>query len=126
MTNVPDDLLYSKEHEWVRLQDDHAYIGITEFAQAELGDIVFVELPEIGTEVKVGETLGTVESVKTVSDLYTPVAGTVMEVNEALADVPERVSEDPYDTGWMVVLAVQDVDRSTLLTAEQYREHIGE
>ena len=95
--NVPKDLRYSKEHEWVRVEDGKVRVGITDFAQSELGDIVFVELPEVGTEVTAGEPFGSVESVKTVSELYAPVSGKVIEVNEELEDNPEYVNESPYD-----------------------------
>ncbi len=126
MSNVPGDLKYSKEHEWVRFDGKKAYIGITDFAQSELGDIVFVELPEVGAEIRVGDTFGTVESVKTVSDLYAPVTGTVVEVNEGLADAPERVNDDPFDTGWMIAVLVTNDNASDLLTGEQYKEHIND
>ena len=102
--NTPKELRYSKEHEWVRVEGDNVRIGITDFAQSELGDIVFVELPEVGTELTANEPFGSVESVKTVSELYAPVSGTVVEVNEALNDNPEYVNESPYDKAWMIVV----------------------
>ncbi|GAX89710.1 glycine cleavage system protein GcvH [Effusibacillus lacus] len=125
MSNLPAELKYSKEHEWVRVEGNKAYIGITDFAQSELGDIVFVELPEVGDEIAQNSTFGTVESVKTVSDLYAPVSGTILEVNETLADSPEKVNESPYGDGWMLVVEMKDPgELDTLLTAAQYAEII--
>ncbi|MBY7144011.1 glycine cleavage system protein GcvH [Virgibacillus sp. NKC19-3] len=118
---VPTDLLYSEEHEWVKQEDDKVRIGITDFAQDELGDIVFVELPEVGDEIELDEPFGSVESVKTVSELYAPLSGKVVEVNEDLEDSPEFVNDSPYDKAWMVVVEPSDeseLDR--LLTSEQY------
>jgi glycine cleavage system H protein len=103
----PDDLLYSSSHEWLR-QGDPATIGITQFAQDQLGDVVFVELPETGATISAGETFGSVESVKTVSDLYAPVTGTVVEVNVALVDRPELVNTSPYDEGWLIRVSIAD------------------
>lgn len=125
MSRTPDHLLYTREHEWVDEEGQSARIGITDFAQSELGDIVFVELPPVGTELLAGETFGTVESVKTVSDLYSPVTGRVVKVNESLADAPEKVNEDPYGEGWMLVVEVTG-GTSELLTAAQYEEMVGE
>ena len=126
MSNVPSNLKYSKEHEWVRVEGNRAYIGITDLAQSELGDIVFVELPEAGSELTADATFGTVESVKTVSDLYAPVTGTIVEVNGELVDAPEKVNEAPYEGGWMVVVELKDASElDNLLTAEQYTEHIS-
>lgn len=125
LTKTPEHLRYTKEHEWVRLDGNRAYIGITDFAQSELGDIVFVELPEVGDEIRAGETFGTVESVKTVSDLFAPLSGKVIQINDALNDNPEKVNEDPYDMGWMLVVEVTDVEPA-LLTAAQYEAHINE
>jgi glycine cleavage system H protein len=125
MSNLPQELKYSKEHEWVRVEGNKAYIGITDFAQSELGDIVFVELPEAGDEIVQNSTFGTVESVKTVSDLYAPVSGKIVEVNEALADSPEKVNESPYGDGWMIIVELKDPNElESLLTAEQYAEVI--
>lgn len=119
--NIPKDLRYSEEHEWVKVEGNLVRIGITDFAQDELGDIVFVELPEVGTELAANEPFGSVESVKTVSELYAPVSGKVVEVNEELADNPELVNESPYDQAWMIVLEATDVSEvDKLLTAEQY------
>ncbi len=117
--NVPNDLLYTKSHEWVRLDGETATIGITDFAQSELGDIVFVELPNVGRSVGVDETVGSVESVKTVSDLYSPVAGEVVETNEALGSQSELVNTEPYDKGWMFKVKLSG-DTSHLLSADAY------
>jgi len=125
MSQVPAELKYSKEHEWIRTEGNLAYIGITDFAQSELGDIVFVELPDVGTVIAVDTTFGTVESVKTVSDLFAPVSGKVVEVNQKLEDLPENVNTSPYQDGWMVVVEMSspnDLDR--LLNAEDYKSHI--
>lgn len=126
--NLPSELKYSKEHEWLRVEgDNRARIGITDFAQSELGDIVFVELPEVGDEVTAGDPFGSVESVKTVSELYAPVSGKVVEVNEALADSPENVNTSPYGDGWMIVVEMADPSEvDQLLSAEQYKETISE
>lgn len=122
MSETPNDLKYSKEHEWVRVEDSKAYIGITDFAQDELGDIVFVELPKVGTQLHANETFGTVESVKTVSDLFAPVSGKVIEVNEALEDNPEHVNDSPYQDGWMLVVEVSNPDElKELLDAAGYK-----
>ena len=121
MSHTPEDLFYTKEHEWVRFEGETARIGITDFAQSELGDSVFVELPEIGSEIRRGETFGTVESVKTVSDLYAPLTGKVITVNEALTDTPETVNEDPYSGGWMIVVQLSSDSREGLLTAVEYQ-----
>ncbi|SMG33937.1 glycine cleavage system H protein [Marivirga sericea] len=125
--NIPDNLKYTKDHEWVRVEGDEAYIGITDFAQRELGDIVYVEVETVDEEIDEGEVFGTVEAVKTVSDLFMPVGGTVLEFNESLEDAPESVNDDPYDKGWMIKLKLSDpssVDK--LLSAEEYKELIGE
>ncbi|MFC0299030.1 glycine cleavage system protein GcvH [Geobacillus jurassicus] len=125
--NTPKELRYSKEHEWVRVEGDNVRIGITDFAQSELGDIVFVELPEVGTELTANEPFGSVESVKTVSELYAPISGTVVEVNESLNDNPEYVNESPYDKAWMIVVKPNDLSEiDNLLTAEQYEAMINE
>ncbi len=127
MSQVPANLKYTKEHEWVRLEGNRAYVGITDFAQHELGDIVFVEIPEVGAELTAGETFGTVESVKTVSDLYAPVSGKVVEVNQDLLDHPELVNTAPYSEGWMVLVemaAAEDVN--DLMDADAYTSHLGE
>jgi glycine cleavage system H protein len=123
--NTPKELRYSEEHEWVRVEGDKVRIGITDFAQSELGDIVFVELPEVGTEIKANEPFGSVESVKTVSELYAPISGRVVEVNEELNDNPEYVNESPYEKAWMIVVEPFDMSEiDNLLTAEQYEEMV--
>lgn len=120
--NVPSDLRYTKSHEWVKLEGDLATIGITDFAQSELGDIVYVEVPSPGRMLGAGETFGQVESVKTVSDVYAPVAGEVVEVNEALAAQSELVNADPYGSGWLLRLRVANpADVDALLDADAYR-----
>ena len=122
--NIPEDLQYTKSHEWVRIEGDTATIGITDHAQDELGDVVFVELPEEGATFDAGESFGTVESVKAVSDLYTPVGGEVVEVNSALEDAPENINEDPYGEGWIVKL--RTTDGADLLSPEEYEKVIEE
>jgi glycine cleavage system H protein len=125
--NTPKDLRYSEEHEWVKVEGEKVRVGITHFAQHELGDIVFVELPEIGTEVTIDQPFGSVESVKTVSELYAPVSGKVVEVNEDLNDNPESVNESPYEKAWMVVIETTDSsEMDKLVTPEQYDEIIKE
>ncbi|MEZ0325810.1 MAG: glycine cleavage system protein GcvH, partial [Fimbriimonas sp.] len=108
MSNIPADLKYVKTHEWVRLEGDTATVGITDFAQSELGDVVYVEVPEVGRVLNAGDSFGSVESVKTVSDVYAPVAGEVVEVNAALGAQSELINEDPYGRGWMIRLRVSD------------------
>ncbi len=121
--NTPKELRYSEEHEWVRIEGDQVRIGITHFAQSELGDIVFVELPEPGDELEINEPFGSVESVKTVSELYAPISGKVLEVNEDLNDTPEFVNESPYEKAWMVVIKPADMSEvESLMSAEQYEE----
>jgi glycine cleavage system H protein len=122
--NIPEDLQYTKSHEWVRIEGDTATIGITDHAQDELGDIVFVELPEEGDTFDAGESFGTVESVKAVSDLYAPVGGEVVEVNSALEDAPENINEDPYGEGWIVKL--RTTDEADLLSSEEYEKVVEE
>jgi glycine cleavage system H protein len=125
--NTPKELRYSEEHEWVRVEGDKVRIGITDFAQSELGDIVFVELPEVGTELTANEPFGSVESVKTVSELYAPISGKVVEVNEELNDNPEYVNESPYEKAWMIVVEPKDMSEiDNLLTAEQYEAMVKE
>lgn len=106
--NTPSNLKYTKEHEWVRVEGERAYVGITDYAQHQLGDVVFVELPEQGRQVRQGESFSVVESVKAVSDIYAPLSGSVVEVNNALADAPEKVNQDPYGAGWIAVLTIDD------------------
>ncbi|OZI10317.1 glycine cleavage system protein H [Bacillaceae bacterium SAS-127] len=125
--NAPKELRYSEEHEWVKTEGEKVRIGITEFAQSELGDIVFVELPSVGDEITANEPFGSVESVKTVSELYAPISGKVVEVNENLDDSPELVNESPYEQAWMVVVEVSDASQvDGLMTAEQYEEMVKE
>ena len=122
--NIPDGLKYTKDHEWVKIDGNTALVGITDFAQSELGDIVYVDISSVGQEVKEHEIFGTVEAVKTVSDLYMPVSGKVLEVNSILDGSPEKVNEDPYGDGWMIKVEVKgSIDG--LLTAAQYKELIG-
>ncbi|HJF21891.1 MULTISPECIES: glycine cleavage system protein GcvH [Mammaliicoccus] len=124
---VPSELKYSKEHEWVKVDGDVVTIGITDFAQSELGDIVFVELPEEGDELTSGDSFGSVESVKTVSELYAPLSGKVVEVNDELEDSPEYVNESSYDKAWMVKVELTDKSQlDDLLDADAYSEMIGE
>jgi len=125
--NIPDDLLYTEEHEWVRVEDNEAVVGITDYAQSELGDVVYVELPEVGSRTKQMEPFGTIEAVKAVSDLYAPLSGKVVEVNEALADNPELVNKDPYGEGWMIRIEMEDPSElDNLLDADSYRNLIGQ
>lgn len=124
--NVPANLKYTKEHEWVRIEGNVAFVGITDYAQSELGEIVFVEVETVGEKLVEGEVFGTVEAVKTVSDLYLPVDGEILEFNEALEDAPELVNDDPYNQGWMVKVALKDPAQvDELLTADEYSELIG-
>ncbi|WP_404445120.1 glycine cleavage system protein GcvH [Sutcliffiella horikoshii] len=121
--STPKDLRYSEEHEWVKVEGEKVRVGITHFAQSELGDIVFVELPEVGDEISADEPFGSVESVKTVSELYAPISGKVVEVNEDLNDSPEYVNESPYEKAWMIVVEPADAGEvDNLMTAEQYEE----
>jgi glycine cleavage system H protein len=125
--NVPEDLKYTREHEWARVKGTRVTVGITDFAQDQLGDVVFVELPAVGDEVKKGEAFGVVESTKAVSDLFAPVGGKVVEVNDPLTDAPEALNEDPYEEGWLVVVELSDPkDLSDLLDAPAYRKFVEE
>jgi len=125
--STPKELRYSEEHEWVKVEGEKVRVGITDFAQHELGDIVFVELPEVGAVVTADEPFGSVESVKTVSELYAPVSGKVVEINEDLSDSPEFVNESPYEKAWMIVIEPSDASEvENLMTAEQYDEMIKE
>ena len=124
--NVPANLKYTKEHEWIRIKGDVAYVGITDYAQSELGEIVFVEVETVGETLKEGEVFGTVEAVKTVSDLYLPIDGEILEFNESLMDAPELVNDDPYNEGWMVKVSVSDAAQiDSLLSATDYEALIG-
>ena len=122
--SVPEELQYTRSHEWVRTEGDTATIGITDHAQDELGDVVFVELPETGATFDAGDSFGTVESVKAVSDLYAPVGGEVVEVNEALSESPEKINEDPYGEGWIVKIQVSG--EADLLSASDYEQFLEE
>lgn len=122
---IPAELKYTEDHEWVRVEGDTVTVGITDFAQGELGDVVFVEIETEGEELDKGETFGTVEAVKTVSDLFMPVGGEVSAVNEALADEPELVNKDPYGKGWMIKINVKDAaELDELLSADDYKKMI--
>ena len=121
----PADNKYTKDHEWVRLEGDTALVGITDYAQSELGDVVFVDLPEVGTQVKQGETFGVVESVKAASDLFAPVSGEVLEVNTALQDAPELVNQEPYAGGWMLKVRPLDLgELDNIMDAAAYDDHV--
>lgn len=125
--NIPKELRYSEEHEWVKTEDGKIRVGITDFAQDELGDIVFVELPEVGEEIAADAPFGSVESVKTVSELYAPISGTVLEVNENLEDSPEFVNESPYEKAWMVLIEPSDNSEvEKLMDAEAYAKMVSE
>ncbi len=123
MANVPEDLHYSKDHEWVRVEGDVAVVGITDYAQNSLGDVVYVELPKVGEEFAANESFGSVESVKAVSEVFLPVSGTVAEVNETLNDEPEKVNGDPYGEGWMIKVRMKNSGTvDSLLTAAEYED----
>ncbi len=124
--NIPKDLLYTEEHEWVAMEDGIATIGITDYAQGELGDVVFVELPAAGTVVKQMESFGTIEAVKAVSDLFAPLSGEVTEVNELLGDQPELVNKDPYGDGWMIKIKISEASElDSLLKSDVYKNKIS-
>ena len=124
--NVPDDLKYTREHEWIRVEGDDIVIGVTEFAQGELGDVVFIEIETKGETLKFGDTFGTIEAVKTVSDLYMPLDGKVVEFNQALEETPELVNSQPFGDGWMIRIRMSDPTQlEELLSADQYRALIG-
>ena len=124
--NIPQNLKYSKEHEWVKLEGTRATVGITDFAQSQLGDVVFVEVPELDKKVKAGDGLAVVESVKAVSDIYAPLAGSVVEINENLGDAPEAVNQDPYGEGWIAVLEIADeTELEGLLDAAAYAAFVA-
>ena len=124
--NVPEDLKYTKDHEWVKIEGDIAIIGITDFAQGELGDIVYVEVDTLEETLQKEEVFGTVEAVKTVSDLFMPLSGEILEINESLETNPEKVNEDPYNEGWMIKLKVSDLSEiDDLLSAEDYQNTIS-
>ncbi len=124
--NVPTDLKYTKDHEWVKVDGDLVTVGITDFAQSELGDIVYVEVDTLDEELEADAVFGTVEAVKTVSDLFLPLAGEIIEFNESLEEEPEKVNDDPYGEGWMIKIKVADIsDLETLLSADEYKAIIG-
>ncbi len=124
--NLPENLKYTKDHEWVRIEGDVAYVGITDFAQSELGDIVYVDIDTVDKEISKEEVFGTVEAVKTVSDLFSPLSGTVLEFNDKLEASPELVNSDPYGEGWIIKMSVgNNGEVSELLSAEAYKELIG-
>ena len=121
--NVPADLLYTKDHEWLRIEGDFGFVGITDFAQGELGDIVFLEIETLGETLKKEEVFGTIEAVKTVSDMFMPVGGEIVEVNPALEESPDVVNKDPYGKGWLIKIKISDpAETETLLSAEKYQE----
>jgi glycine cleavage system H protein len=123
MANVPDNLHYSKDHEWVRVEGDTAVIGITDHAQEQLGDVVYVELPKVGDEFTGNDSFGSVESVKAVSEIFTPVSGKITETNESLNDEPEKVNKDPYGDGWMIKMTMKNSGEvDSLLTAAEYED----
>ena len=124
--NVPENLKYTSEHEWVRLEGDCVYIGITDFAQTELGDIVFVEFPEVGDILSSGDVFGTVEAVKTVADLYSPISGEVVEINESLENSPESINRDTYNDGWIIKIKISDnKELDQLLNSDNYKGMIS-
>ena len=123
--NFPNDVKYTKEHEWIRLEGDVAYVGITDYAQEQLGDIVFVDIPTVGETLAADEVFGTIEVVKTISDLFLPVAGEVLEQNEALEEQPELVNKDPYGEGWIFKIELED-DEPGLLSSEEYANIVAQ
>ena len=124
--NIPQDLKYTEDHEWIKVDGDEATVGITDFAQGELGDIVFVEIETEGEDLPKEEVFGTVEAVKTVSDLFMPLSGTIIAFNEALEASPETVNQDAYGEGWMIKIKMSDTSElDSLMSAEQYKEHVG-
>lgn len=125
--NFPENLKYTSEHEWVRMEGDVAYVGITDYAQEQLGDIVFVDVPTVGETLKEGETFGTIEVVKTISDLFLPISGEILELNEKLEETPELVNTDPYGEGWIIKVNPSDKSEyDNLLSAEAYKKLINE
>ncbi len=124
--SLPQELKYTKDHEWIKIDGDTATIGITDHAQGELGDIIFIEFPDVGQEMEKDEPFGTIEAVKTVADLFAPISGTVAEINESLEDSPETVNEDAFGDGWIVKVSISDAgEPDELLSADQYAELIG-
>jgi len=119
--NVPNDLLYTKDHEWIRIVDDVATIGVTDYAQGELGDIIFIEFPDKGIKYQSGDPVGTIEAVKTVADIYAPIDGQILDVNVELEDEPDMINKDPYEKGWIIKLCKISKDVSDLLKASDYK-----
>jgi glycine cleavage system H protein len=125
--NIPSDLKYTRDHEWIRVEGTYAFVGITDFAQGELGDIVYLEIETVGETLAKEEVFGTIEAVKTVSDLFMPVSGEILEMNQALSDAAELVNSDPYGNGWLVKIKINDADElNELLSADEYKEKISE
>ena len=122
--NIPSDLLYTKDHEWIKIENSIAIVGITDFAQSELGDIIFIELPDIGDSVQAKDSIGTIEAVKTVADIYSPMNGKVSEVNINLEDNPDSINKDPYDSGWIIKLNNFTNNDDNYLTPDQYKSLI--
>ena len=123
--NLPEDIKYTEDHEWGKLDNDILTIGITDFAQSELGDIIFVEFPELNTKVSVKDSIGTLEAVKTVADIYSPISGEIVELNDQLEDTPELINEDPYNKGWILKIKINDKnDYNSLLTNDEYQNLI--
>ena len=122
--NIPSDLLYTKDHEWIKIENGIATVGITDYAQGELGDIIFIELPEIGDSVQAGDSIGTIEAVKTVADIYSPMNGEISEVNINLEDNPDSINTDPYDSGWIIKLNNFTNNDDNYLTPDQYKSLI--
>lgn len=124
--NFPENIKYTKEHEWIRVEGDIAYVGITDYAQDQLGDIVFIDIPSIGETLEAGDTFGTIEVVKTISDIFMPVGGEVLEQNEELADHPELVNQDPYGKGWLIKIKPDpEANYGELLSAEDYKKLVN-
>ncbi|MCP4604793.1 MAG: glycine cleavage system protein GcvH [Proteobacteria bacterium] len=122
---IPKELRFTKDHEWARLRGDIAVIGVTEFAVGQLGDITLIELPEIGVEVEAGDTIGVIESVKAVSDLYSPISGTIKAINDELEEAPERVNEDPYGEGWIVEIEIASPSEiDNMMDSDEYEAHV--
>ncbi len=127
MSQIPDEFKYSKDHEWIRIEGNEATIGITDYAQNELTDVIFVELPEVNKSVKKGEIIGVVESVKSVAEMFSPFNGQIKEVNNELESNPELINQEPYGKGWIAILSISDLDEvGTLISSEEYRKHVGE
>lgn len=126
MSNIPENLRYSKDHEWVRVEGDVAAIGITDYAQNALGDVVYIDMPRVGDKLPMHEAFGSVESVKAVSEIFTPVAGEIVEVNDALNDSPEAVNSDPYGEAWMIKIKMDNPgEADAMLSAEEYEEYLS-